>query len=408
MVTRRQLLLWVLAALAAITLLVLVLVSQHKATRTRWTTFLTGDPHEGARIFQRKGCAHCHGESGVARRLGPSLGLELTPKSSLNQLVTAMWNHAPNMWARMRTENIAYPDIDQEEMANLFAYLYTLRYIEEPGDPERGQLLFRTKGCVNCHALRGLGGHIGPDLSSVGGVDTPIIWTQTMWNHAPGMEGVMQQAGLIWPKFEGREMNDLLAYVRLVCDGSRREFELLPADPEHGWQLFQSKSCIACHEVNGKGGKIGPELGLGRRLPLSIVEFAGRMWNHSPQMWRAMKTRGIQRPSFEGREMADLIAFLSSLRYFEPGGSPQLGQKLFVERGCSHCHGASAEGTRTGPRLRGQGGNFTSVTLATALWHHGPRMYERAQELRRPWPSLLESDVSDLVIFLNTPLERKQ
>lgn len=403
MISRRQLVLWFVAALAALTLLVLVLISQHKTARTRWASFLAGDPHEGARLFQRKGCARCHGESGVGGPLGPALGLERIPKASLNQLVTAMWNHAPRMWERMRAENIPYPNLSQEEVAHLFAYLYTLRYVEEPGDTEHGRALFRNKGCITCHALRGVGGSIGPDLSAVGGVDTPIVWTQTMWNHAPVMEGVMKRFGLAWPKFESGEMNDLLAYVRTICGGPRREFQFLPADPERGWKLFQAKSCLACHAVNGEGGHTAPELGTGQPIPLTIVEFSGRMWNHSPEMWRAMRAKGISRPTFEGQEMADLIAFLSSLRYFEPVGSPQVGQRLFVARGCSQCHGARAEGTPLGPGLRGRGGNFTSVTLATALWRHGPKMYQRSQQIGRPWPTLAEKDVSDLVGFLNAP-----
>ena len=31
-----------------------------------------------------------------------------------------------------------------------------------------GQWLFRERGCVQCHQIRGIGGHKGPDLSGVG------------------------------------------------------------------------------------------------------------------------------------------------------------------------------------------------------------------------------------------------
>jgi cytochrome c2 len=176
-------------------------------------------------------------------------------------------------------------------------------------------------------------------------------------------------------------MNDLLAYIREVSRGVRRERELLPASPAHGWSLFQQKSCILCHSVKGQGERAGPELGPNRKVPLTIVQFAGLMWNHSPQMWQALRARGIARPALEGQEIADLVAFLSSLRYFEPGGSPELGRTVFAERGCSHCHGSDAQGSRLGPPLRGRGQDATSVTLATSLWDHGPSMYKRAREL---------------------------
>src|SRR3990172_7654299 len=104
-----------------------------------------------------------------------------------------------------------------------------------------------------------------------------------MWNHARAMEASIRKEGVPWPKFEGNEMNDLLAYIRENWGGPRRERELLPADPRGGWKVFRSKSCIACHSVRGEGGRVGPELGPNRPIPPSIVQFAGLMWNHSPE-----------------------------------------------------------------------------------------------------------------------------
>ena len=394
---------WIVAALAASALLAGVILWEHKYARTRWGSFLVGDPHLGSHLFTDKGCAHCHAVNGDGGHLAPDLGFHQPPYANLNHLVIAMWNHSPKMWERMREDKLSYPDLDYEEMAHLFAYLYIVRYVDEPGDVERGRRLFETKGCIGCHALYGKGGTAGPDLSRVGGVDTPVVWAQTMWNHAPAMEAQMKRQGMDWPSFQGSEMNDLLAYVREVCGGPRREFALLPANPDRGSKLFQTKSCIACHSVKGEGGHVGPELGPTHQLPVTMIQFAGLMWNHSPQMWREMQARGIPRPTFTGREMADLITFLHSIRYFEAGGSPQVGEILFARRGCSNCHGARAEGTSTGPALRGQGGTFTGVTLATALWHHGPDMYQRTRTLGLPWPKLAESDVGDLAAFLNTP-----
>jgi putative heme-binding domain-containing protein len=38
------------------------------------------------------------------------------------------------------------------------------------GDPARGERIFRTpqQSCITCHAIGGVGGHVGPDLSSIG------------------------------------------------------------------------------------------------------------------------------------------------------------------------------------------------------------------------------------------------
>jgi cytochrome c2 len=402
------LLIWVGAALAASTLFAGVLEWERSSAQNRWSSFLVGDPRIGARLFREKGCAHCHSVNGVGGKLAPALGYQQPPPPGLNELVTAMWNHAPRMWARIRQENVPYPDLSYEDMAHLFAFLYASRYVDAPGDAERGRQLFETKGCIHCHSFYGSGGKVGPDLSTVG-LDTPIAWAQTMWNHAPTMHAKARELGVAWPEFEGNEMNDLLAYIREMCGGPRHESELLPADPDRGWQLFQSKSCIVCHAVKGEGGHLGPELSPRHDFAPTLIQFAGLMWNHSPQMWREMQARKISRPTFTGREMADVVAFLHSVGYFEPGGSPKTGEMLFERRGCSNCHGAHAQGTQLAPALRGQGRIFTSVTLATALWQHGPKMYRRAQQLGLPWPQLQDSDVGDLLVFLNTaPAERER
>jgi len=397
---------WSASALGTLILLaVAVMHGYHRNSAARWDSFLVGDPHEGSLLFfEKKGCAHCHPVNGVGGKGAPDLGFSQSPQSSLAQIVSAMWNHAPKMWESMRAQRIAYPDLDREDMANLFAFLYTAHYVDEPGDGRRGALLFTSKGCARCHGPEGTASGLAPDLANVKGIDTPIVWAQTMWNHAPKMEARQQQLGAAWPKFAGGEMNDLLAYIREICGGPRRESALLPASPDRGFKVFREKSCLACHAINGKGGRIGPELGPGRQLPATIVRFAGVMWNHSPEMWRATEARNILRPTFDGRQFADLVAFLASLRYFEPPGYPQVGAALFVERGCAVCHGPQAEGTQNGPALRGHGRSFTVITLAAAMWKDGAEMYRRTQERRVQWPDLTEGDAGNLVSFLNTPV----
>ena len=148
---------------------------------------------------------------------------------------------------------------------------------------------------------------------------------------------------------------------------------------------------------------MGPDLGSDRPLPRTMTQMAGRMWNHSPEMWAAMKAKGIERPTFEGKDMADLIAFLYSVRYFELGGSPIIGQELFDERKCTQCHGSDARGGKIGPNLRKVGKVYTPVNFALALWSHGPRMYTKAEELGLGWPTLNEGDLGHLLAFLNSP-----
>ena len=245
--SQRVLVTWMLAAVGATLLLVGVLLWDYD-TRARWGIFLVGDPRIGGQLFDRKGCSHCHALNGYGGQLAPDLGFQLSAeKKDLGEIVVSMWNHAPAMWERMQTERLTYPPFDLREMAHLFSFLYIARYVDEPGDASRGKDLFREKGCIECHAVYGVGGSVGPDLSHVAGVDTPLLWTQALWNHAPAMGYWLEKLGLAWPKFEGREMNDLTAYIRQIAPAPRAERLVLPADPGRGWKLFQSKSCIVCH-----------------------------------------------------------------------------------------------------------------------------------------------------------------
>ncbi|MBI4560578.1 MAG: hypothetical protein HY724_00935, partial [Candidatus Rokubacteria bacterium] len=43
---------------------------------------------------------------------------------------------------------------------------------------------------------------------------SPILWAELMWSHALGMEEKVREFGLQWPKFEGNDMVDLIAYIQ--------------------------------------------------------------------------------------------------------------------------------------------------------------------------------------------------
>src|SRR6266498_6075850 len=79
------------------------------------------------------------------------------------------------------------------------------------GDPARGQLLFVSKRCVECHAVRGAGGRIGPDLgrSAIKGSFFEIA--AAMWNHSSAMDEKMREFRVARPSFEKEELSDLLA-----------------------------------------------------------------------------------------------------------------------------------------------------------------------------------------------------
>lgn len=400
---RRSLGLWALAALGASLILAGMLVWNQRQVRARWSVVQAGDWQRGSDLFfGRAGCGQCHSVNGKGAGLAPDLGARSAPRSGLGQLITAMWNHAPEIWARLASRNLPYPAIDQEEMAHLLAFLYFEQCKDVPGDAGLGREVFAAKGCGACHAIEAKEGGKGATFPS-DGTDSPAKWAGVMWSHTARMGPAMSKAAVVWPRFENREMADLFAYVRQKSGLSSADAGRPAPDPERGWKVFQSRSCIACHSVRGEGGKTGPPLGPERQTPVGLLKLAGLMWSHSPEMWRKSEGTETTYPTLNGQDLADLAAFLLSLHYAEPAGSALVGKTLFAVRGCGRCHGENGDGSKLGPRLRGRAERFGSVALAASLWRHGRAMYAKTREAGLAWPALAESDVGNLTSFLNQP-----
>jgi len=172
------------------------------------------------------------------------------------------------------------------------------------GDARKGQQVFVEKGCGSCHAIRGTGPTVGPDLGRLAG--KPPTMTQmagAMWNHSPAMRQVAQEKKVTWKPFRGSEMRDVIAFIYAV--------NLLdePGDPRRGERLFVEKGCATCHSVGGKGGKIGPDLRQWKQYGSPIL-WAERMWGHAVGMEQKMREMGLTWPRFEGNEMVDLITYI--------------------------------------------------------------------------------------------------
>jgi len=367
---------------------------------TAWAQayFIPGDPKAGMQIFSEKGCMHCHAVLGEGGRSAPDLARAPAGHLSAAELVSAMWNHAPAMWEKMSQEKLAVPKFSTADITNLFAFLYSVRALDKPGDAERGRRLLSEKRCLECHAIAGQGGPRGPDLKTWASHRNPVSWIQAMWNHGPAMQALMTQRGLSWPEFRGDDMADMIACIRELAANPKARAQLRQADPERGRQVFQAKRCDACHAVRGGGGG-GPDLGA-RTLPRTLGQFAALMWNHAPAMWSTMRLQGLARPQFSNQEMADLIAYLFTQRYFEPAGDAGRGRRIFENKSCARCHfsGGSA------PDLSAWRGKTSVVPLAAALWNHGPLMLAHMRQRQFSWPRFRPGEIVDLIEFLNRGL----
>jgi putative heme-binding domain-containing protein len=123
---------------------------------------------------------------------------------------------------------------------------------EDPAAIKEGVSLFRTN-CSPCHGLHARGGGRGPDLTSGlwahGASDAAIF--QTISQGVPGTEMPANT-------FEDGETWALVAYLRSV---SSEMHAPAAGDRVKGEQIFLGKGqCVQCHMVQGRGGRLGPEL----------------------------------------------------------------------------------------------------------------------------------------------------
>jgi cytochrome c peroxidase len=116
------------------------------------------------------------------------------------------------MLAIMKELKIEWPRFEAGEMNDVIAYLYFLNFIGTPGDPEKGEQVFREKGCSSCHTKTTGSKTIGPELANMEKLTSPIQMSQIMWNHAPKMEQTITEAQMQWPKFDKTEMRNLYAF----------------------------------------------------------------------------------------------------------------------------------------------------------------------------------------------------
>lgn len=177
-----------------------------------------GNPQHGQKLFSEKRCIQCHSIAGRGEGIGPNLRAKL--KGSLMAISGAMWNHGPKMWAKMAERGIQMPSLTTEEMSDLISYLYFLQFIDSPGDPQRGRIVYEEKRCGACHTLPGATGIVGPELSKVEKLKTPIAVVTEMWNHASTMERKMLEQTVEWPVFKGAQMPDLVAYLLSLRKGA--------------------------------------------------------------------------------------------------------------------------------------------------------------------------------------------
>jgi nitric oxide reductase subunit C len=273
-----------------------------------------GDASKGEGLFSQKGCVKCHAVGGQGGNVGPALDSYKQFASPLF-LARAMWTHNVAMARTMAGKDVPRPEFADGELTDIFAYIQEAssepsnkRIYMVPGSPARGEKVFKDKGCVRCHAIRGAGGQIGPDLGREELHRSVTEIAGLMWNHEPRMWTKMQALGIPLPQFSNDELSDLIAYICFL------QYFDPPGDVVKGQGLYMDKGCILCHYApRGAEKRLAPDLSRSPALA-SPLALSSAMWNHAPAMEEQIRERGLPWPRFRKGEVRDLVEYLRSLR----------------------------------------------------------------------------------------------
>lgn len=169
-----------------------------------------GDANKGRTLFAEKKCISCHAVFGQGGKQGPDLG-ETVSQAGVAELTALLWNHSGEMQAKFREKNLSWPYFSETEMGDLIVYLYSLNYIDKPGDPSKGAKILEQKGCADCHfeteeEKKTFLSQVRPDNS--------IQFASYLWNHIPNMEANMVSQAVTWPELTGQELRDILAFLQ--------------------------------------------------------------------------------------------------------------------------------------------------------------------------------------------------
>lgn len=287
-----------------------------------------GDTAVGARLFRQKGCQTCHSLGGKGGGVGPELNKYSRYASPL-YLTTALWKRGKAMAEKMQEKRVPRPTFEGNDIPDLFAYVRsagggTERVYAPPGSPKRGEELFTEKRCVECHSVRGHGGKVGPDLG-IKLKGSLMRITGSMWNKGPKMWAKMAEQGIEVPSLSTEELSDLISYLYFF------QFIDPPGDARRGWAVYKEKRCGSCHGAPAGAAKpVAPPFAEVLEKLKTPLEVITEMWNHAVKMEEKMTEENVAWPVLKGGEMADLIAYLLSVRGgaaqpagaqgFEPGG----------------------------------------------------------------------------------------
>lgn len=171
----------------------------------------------------------------------------------------------------------------------------------EPPEPNarsrRGKALYDKLKCAQCHAIKAVGGELGPPLDGIGGhrgrewlIARLLDPEEQMRDFADVFDG--RQNIMPHPAIDKRQAKQIASYLLTLDEpdagylitghagakaskSTEGQYQPRPVDPSarRGAELFSRLYCASCHTIDGGKSRFAPDLGgIGARLSDSDLE----------------------------------------------------------------------------------------------------------------------------------------
>src|SRR5437870_6503695 len=147
------------------------------------------DIQKGKQLFEGL-CSRCHGFDGTGGE-GPNLNRPtLTRAQDDDALRVIIRDGIPDRGmprVRRTTDN---------EQRQLIAYVRSLGRTapaRQSGDAQKGSEIYQRTGCASCHVIKGEGGAVGPELTSIGNQRGPDYLRQAVLEPGSSLPRGVQQ-----------------------------------------------------------------------------------------------------------------------------------------------------------------------------------------------------------------------
>ena len=395
------------------------------------------DPTAGASLYGESFCASCHAVQNAAGTLvGGDLGPELTKigtKAKPEWL--GSWLRNPGAYdpeTRMPHYRFSEPQIatlegflaakaDPDFVANVHLPDATAQQVAH------GKALVNEYGCASCHAINGIRrpDNFAPELSRVGSRPlAQLVFAAGMRHTLPDYLGAKIRnprsfgPSLKMPQFglTAQQVDALTTALLALTDRAQSQPPALriAAQPESHYdpagsagQLIRDLRCFSCHQINGRGGDMAPDLTWegSSAQPKWLADFLKNPNTLRPALTRRMPKFNLSES--EIKALSDYIMTAYQDPAFERDSIPasyapalvEQGRQLFYSKyACQSCHivDSAKDKGYVGPTLSQVGSRLTPAWIFQYL--------KNPQELRpgtiEPNQHLSDDDARALTAYL--------